>query len=240
MAKVIQFSGRRIPDRSRTPLVKTGHPLDWGEGITVSLRYFLQMATLLACSQLVLGLVGYGVYQRFPWPGLLATLLLVWLIARIASVLRQEIIRARRNRKQVVPLAAALLVAFLWQLPGLLVLPLWAPAWAWSIWQGAVLPLAAVASRLAGAELSPLVWAWAAYGVEILLFAVIASWSTDPRAQVRRAQKIRRPAGGTDNVEWAPARRYTGPGRASRLAEAGEEAAEEPDRQSEGGSGPEA
>lgn|GEM_PF-1512582 len=205
----------------------------------MSFRYFLQMALLLAGSQLVLGLAGYGTYQRFPWPGLLATLLLTWLIVRIAAVLRQEIIRARRNRKPVVPLAAALLVAFLWQLPGLLVLPLWAPQWAWSIWQGAALPLQAVVSRLTGADLAPATWVWAAYGVEILLFAVLASRSTDPRAQVHRARKSRRTAGSIEDVEWAPARRYQGPSRASRIAEAEEQAAEEAARRSDGGSGSE-
>lgn len=208
----------------------------------MSFRYFLQMAALLACSQLAMGLVGYGLYQRFPWPGLLLTLVLVWLIVRTATVLRQEIIRARRNRKHVVPLVTACLVAFLWQLPGLLVLPLWAPQWAWSIWQGAVLPVPAVVGRLTGADFAPAAWVWAAYGVEILLFVVQASRSTDPQVLLRRAEKRRPAVGDVENVEWAPARRYQGPSRASQPAQdeerVGEASAQRPEGP-EGGSGPE-
>lgn len=203
---------------------------DWafmgvGEGITVSLRFFLQMALLLASSQIILGLVGYGLALRFPWVGLLATLLLLWLIVRTASVLRYEIDRARRNRKPVVPAATALVVAFLWQLPGLLVLPLWAPRWAWAVWQGAVLPLPAVVGRLAGTAQSAEPWVWGAYVVEILLFVGLASRSLQVRS-VRRRGGVQGPsAGNTENVAWAPARRYSGPDRSNRN-EAPEEKAE--------------
>lgn len=174
--------------------------------MAMQLQLFLLTALLLAAAQAVLGLAGY-LLRGLPWVGLLCTLLLLWLIGRIGKVLRQEIARASRRGVPVVPMASACFVAVLWQVPGLLALPLWAPAWEWSVWQGAVLPLPALLSGFLGSPVPVLPWVWGAYGVEILLFVWVAGRPYSSRRVRRETSQLARAAG---EMEWAPARRYTG------------------------------
>jgi len=174
----------------------------------VQVQFYLRMALLLASAQVILGLTGYAL-RRYPWPALVVTLLFLWLLVRAATVMRGEVSRAQRKGIPVVPAAAASLVAVLWQLPGLAVLPLWVPDWIWSVWQGWALPVPGVLGRLLGMELNVAPWLWGAWVVEVLLFVGAAS-----RREVRRVRRVAVPkVKAAGDAEWVPARRYTGKNR---------------------------
>lgn len=159
------------------------------------LKLRLQTAFLLLIGQLLLGALGWFLSGRLPWVGLLATLALLWYAWRLGVVFRDEAERRTRRYRA----SAAAWTGFLAQLPGLLLLPYWAPGWIYSLWQGAFLPVPAVLERYwpgMGGRVIP--WLWLTAVLVVLLFA-------------RPAHKERRqeaPAQRLAPGEWAPARRF--------------------------------
>lgn len=170
------------------------------------LMLLVETAVLLAASQLVLGIVGYLV-RGIPWLGLLLVLFLCWMIVRTARVLREEMIRAARRGVPLTPWATALFVAVLWQVPVLLCLPYWAPAFGIRIWAGAFLSIPGTLQLIPSLSLpaDPLLWAAVPAEMALFLWAAgkaLAVRTMQPQAQVAAA---RMPGG---NAEWVPARRH--------------------------------
>lgn len=168
----------------------------------MSSRFLRQIMLLLFLGQLLLGAIGWALVRLSPWAGLPATLLLLWLVWRLAVIFRDEVSKALRSGAAIAPGRLAFFVALGVQLPGLALLPFWAPRWITAVWQGAVLPAAALLGRLWPAHAETFaVYLWLAAALEIGLFVATALPRT-PRRIVVATPKVARAAG-----EWAPARR---------------------------------
>lgn len=132
------------------------------------LQLRLQTAFLLFLGQILLGGLGWVLSGRWPWAGLVPTLVLLWFAWRLGVVFREEADRRTRRYRT----ATAVWTAALSQIPGLLLLPGWAPGWVYSLWQGAFLPAAALLDRYRpgwGAAAAP--WLWLSAVLLVLLFS---------------------------------------------------------------------
>lgn len=158
------------------------------------LQLRLQTALLLFLGQLLLGAPGWFLARRWPWAGLLATLVTLWFVWRLGVVFREEAERHTRRYRT----ATAAQTAALAQLPGLLLLPYWAPEWVYSLWQGAFLPVAALLERYRpGLGQAVVPWLWASAAAIVLLFAGAGREVPAPAPPPVRAAP----------GEWVPARR---------------------------------
>lgn len=165
--------------------------------------FLLQMLLLLVVGQLTTGGAGYLLSQRLPWVGLLITVLYIWFLGRTAKVLRQEALKAVKRRLPVDPLRIAFFVALAAQVPGLLVLPYWAPGWLSLLWQGALLPILAILDGIWPGLLAVVgPWFWLAAVMEVLCFTWVAGRAEpDPTYQIT---PVAPPARKSD---WVAARR---------------------------------
>jgi len=165
-------------------------------------RLLGQIMLLLFLGQLLLGAIGWGLVGLSPWAGLPATLLLLWLIWRLAVIFRDEASRALRSGAPILPGRLAFFVALGVQLPGLALLPFWAPSWITAVWQGAALPVAGILGLFLPAHAETFAsFVWLAAVLEIALFAAAALPRRPRRIAVAPAAAAR--AAG----EWVPARR---------------------------------
>ncbi|MFZ5827962.1 MAG: hypothetical protein ACOY94_26960 [Bacillota bacterium] len=170
----------------------------------MSPRFLLQSAVLLFLGQFLLGGIGRMLTAAAPWAGLPVTLFLIWFILRTAAVFREEMAKAIKGGAAIQPLRLALFVALAAQVPGLVLLPYWAPAldWFYLLWQGAAIPVAATVSWLWPVNADPFrEWLWLAAFLQMALFVWGAR--TPERPEPVSAPTPARPAAG----EWAPARR---------------------------------
>lgn len=135
----------------------------------------LDIAFLLFFAQGFLGSLAY-LARSMPLVGIPLTLLLVWLILRIALVLRDEVAIAKRKGVERNLRGIAVVAALVWQVPVLLGAPFWAPEWATLLWQGTLLP----PLRALGINL-PVQWLWLAFIPEIVLFVAATSWAEPAR-----------------------------------------------------------
>ncbi len=176
----------------------------------MSAKFLLQAVFLLIAAQLVLGALGF-ITQSWPWLGLLLLPLLAWMIFRVGSVVRDEMKKAQKKGADLEPARLVLFIGVLWQLPALVLAPLWAPLWATELWQGAVLPFPGIFHLELGA------WLWVACLAEVSFFAW-ASLRSEPKLQVQitRGEAFSKASG-----EWAVARR-----RDDVLAQRGKKAEE--------------
>lgn len=159
-------------------------------------RFLLETLLLLVTAQGILGAVGYLIRDWF-WLGLPLLPALVWLVIRVAAVFRDELNRAQKKGADIDPVRLTVFMALLWQMPALVGAPLWAPAWATGIWQGAVSPVTA----LLGLEDSPWLWLGTVIQAALFVWAVL-------RPQPKREQRLV-PSDMYSKVsgEWAVARR---------------------------------
>ncbi|OTA41786.1 MAG: hypothetical protein A6D92_03850 [Symbiobacterium thermophilum] len=158
------------------------------------LQLRLQTAFLLLLGQLLLGGLGWFLAGRWPWIGLIPALVLLWFAWRLGVVFREEAERRTRRYRT----AAAAWTAVMSQIPGLLLLPFWAPDWIYSLWQGTFLPVAALLERYRpglGQVVVP--WLWASAAAIVLLFAGAGREVPAPAPPPVRAAP----------GEWVPARR---------------------------------
>ena len=172
----------------------------------MSPRFLLQTVALLFLGQLLLGGLGRMLVETAPWAGLPVTPLLIWFIYRAAVVFREEMAQALKREESIQPGRLAFFVGLAAQLPGLALLPYWAPAldWFYLLWQGAVVPVTATVSWLwPGSADATREWLWLAAFLEVALFAWVAV-PREPKAAVAVPPPVRPAAG-----EWAPARRVT-------------------------------
>jgi hypothetical protein len=170
----------------------------------MSKRFLLQTIRLLFLGQVLLGGLGWLLVGVMPWAGLPVTFLLAWFLYRVGLVFREELKKAVKREEPVAPGRLALFVGLAAQLPGLALLPYWAPWWVLPLWQGAVLPLSATLGMIwpaAGNALGN--WIWVAAFAEIALFAWVAA-APERQAKVETAPPVRPAAG-----EWVAARRHT-------------------------------
>lgn len=169
----------------------------------MSSKFLLQTVLLLCLGQWLLGGLGLLAVGVAPWLGLPLTLLLIWLIRRVAVIFREEAAKADRNGQATAPKRLSFFVALLAQLPGLALLPFWAPATIATLWQGAVLPITASLGLFwpEGAAIAQ-PWLWLAVILEIGLFVWVAT-APEPRHQPQLATPVKPAAG-----DWAPARRH--------------------------------
>lgn len=136
----------------------------------------LDIALLLFFLQGLLGLLAYFLTRSVPLIGIPLTVLQIWLIVRIAFVLREEVAIAKRKGVDRNLRGIAVVAALVWQLPTLLSAPFWAPQWATLVWQGTLLsPL-----RALGIDL-PVEWLWGAFIPQIVLFVAATSWAGPAR-----------------------------------------------------------
>lgn len=160
----------------------------------------LQIALLLLLGQVLLGALGWFLANRLPWIGLLVTLFLIWFVWRLGIVFREEAERTARGRRTAP--STALWTAVLAQVPGLLLLPFWAPDWIHSLWQGAFLPVLAVLERfLPGTQAAAGPWLWLSAIVLVALFR----WAARPAAANRTPAEVGPAAAAAG--DWVPARR---------------------------------
>jgi len=173
----------------------------------MSSRFLLQTTLLLFLGQLLLGGLGMFLALNLPWVGLPVTLFLFWLIYRLAKVFRAEAANALKRSEPVQPGRLAFFVGLGAQLPGLLLLPFWAPTWITGVWQGALMPASALVS-----ERWPAVgeWLWLAFLLELALFVGVASRPVEV-PKVYQAASLKAPAG-----EWVAARRLADINRRGR------------------------
>jgi len=160
-----------------------------------------QITLLLLLGQILLGTVGWFLADRFPWAGLLATLFLFWFVWRLGIVYREEAERTARGRRTAIAGVRAW-TAILAQIPGLLLLPFWAPEWIHSVWQGAFLPAVATLNLFlpsVRAAASP--WLWLSAIPVVALF----TWASRPTAERRSPQEEASRAAAAG--DWVPARR---------------------------------
>lgn len=168
----------------------------------MSPRLLGQIMLLLFLGQLLLGATGWALVRLSPWAGLPATILLLWLIWRLAVIFRDEVSRALRRGAPILPGRLAFFVALGVQLPGLALLPYWAPYGITAFWQGAFLPVAGILGLLLPAHAQAIAsLLWLAAPLEIALF-VASALPRKPRRIVIPPARTPRSAG-----EWAPARR---------------------------------
>lgn len=167
-------------------------------------KFLIQTMLLLLLGQVLLGGLGWLLVGAAPWAGLPVTLFLVWFLYRVGLVCREEMEKAMKRDEPIAPGRLAAFVGAAAQLPGLLLLPYWAPDWILTLWQGAVLPVAVTLGMLwptGGASAAS--WLWLAAFFEIALFAWAAA-GPQRQAKVYSAAPARPAAG-----EWAPARRLS-------------------------------
>lgn len=170
----------------------------------MSLKFLLQTAGLLFLGQFLLGGIGRMLTGMAPWAGLPVTLFLLWFITRTAAVFREEMAKALKRGEAIQPRRLALFVALTAQVPGLALLPYWAPAldWFYLLWQGAAVPVAATISWLWKVNPDALrEWLWLAVFLEMALFVWAAS------APERPAPVSAPPPAKTAAGEWVPVRR---------------------------------
>lgn len=176
----------------------------------MSPKFLLQTVALLFLGQALLGGFGWLLVETAPWAGLPVLFFLVWFIRRTSAVFREEMAAASRRGEPVQPGRLAFFVALAAQVPGLALLPYWAPEWILPLWQGAVLPVVATLGLLwpeGGALALP--WLWLAALAEIALFV---STAVAAEKQVVQSPVPVKPAAG----EWAPARRHSAVERRGR------------------------
>lgn len=168
----------------------------------MSARFLFQTALLLLIGQVLLGGLGWFLVGVAPWAGLPVTLVLVWFLYRVGRIFREELRKAAAAGKVAAPGRLAFFVGLLAQLPGLALLPYWAPDWILSLWQGAVLPFTATLEGLwpaVGPAAGP--WLWVAAPLEIGLFAWVAAGPERP-VKAYSAAPAKAAVG-----EWSAARR---------------------------------
>lgn len=170
----------------------------------MSSKFLIQTMLLLCLGQWLLGGLGWLAVGVTPWLGLPLTLLLIWLIRRLAVIFREEAAKADRNGQATAPKRLSFFVALVAQLPGLALLPFWAPPAFATVWQGAVLPITATLGLLwpEGAALAQ-PWLWLAVILEMGLFVSVAT-APEPRYQPQMTAQVKPEAG-----DWAPARRHS-------------------------------
>ncbi|MFZ5814731.1 MAG: hypothetical protein ACOY93_05460 [Bacillota bacterium] len=168
----------------------------------MSPKFLLQTMLLLLLGQVLLGGVGWLLVKAAPWAGLPVTLLLLWFIRRVALIFREEAQAALKREAPILPGRLSLFVALGAQLPGLLLLPYWAPESAMLLWQGAVLPVTAT-----------LTWIWEPWGDVLRSFLWLAflpevalfAWMAGAPQPAKKAPPAAPPKAAPG--EWAPARR---------------------------------
>jgi hypothetical protein len=167
-----------------------------------------KFALLLLAAQVSLGVVGFAAGAAgLAWLGLPLLALLLWLLVRIAAVLRDEMEQAQKRKQPVVPWKLALFVTLLWQLPALVAVAPWGwvPDWAPGVWHGALLPFPQVLQPWWPAPVS--YWLLGGTLVQAGLFAWLAGRPLARRvvpAATAAAQARDAVAAG----QWAPARRH--------------------------------
>jgi Na+/alanine symporter len=167
----------------------------------------VQTAFLLLLSQVLLGAVGRILSG---WWGLPVLILQVWLILRIADVLRGEMLQAVRRRVKLVPWHMALWVVLFWQWPSVLFLPRITPipALIGEVWNGAMFSVAGLVGVF-GQTAADAVrsWLWVGVVLEALLFVLVAGRTIvrTPAGRRQAEQAARQVAAAGD---WAPARRH--------------------------------